>query len=41
VMVRSIESEIESAAKRPSIFYIASPLDADTFDPPRSASSRE
>jgi ATP-dependent Clp protease protease subunit len=40
-MVRSIESEIESAAKRPSIFYIASPLDADDFDPPDRASGQK
>jgi len=33
-MERWIESEIESATKRPSIFYIASPREADHFDPP-------
>jgi ATP-dependent Clp protease protease subunit len=31
VMERSIEFEVESAAKRPSIFYITSPHDADHF----------
>src|SRR5882724_6784000 len=39
-MGRWIEFEIDSATKRPSIFYIASPPNADTFDPPRRASSQ-
>src|SRR6202521_758339 len=36
-MARWIESEIESATKRPSIFCITSPRRADHFDPPPQA----